>query len=108
MNPTFLAYRNPANEKQPISKFSICSSVYPSSESTPESELDSDTPKSQTSPVRPPRPPTADSPALSVSVYLACADQPYIIVAPQPFTGIDRSLDDSPAVPTGPKIFSHD
>jgi hypothetical protein len=44
-------------------------------------------------PVRPPRPPTADSPTLSESVYLACADQPYIVVAPQPFTDIDLSLD---------------
>ena len=106
----FFANKNPANEKQPISKFSVCSSVYPpSSESTSESELDSETPRSQTSPVRPPRPPTADSPALSDSVYLACADQPYIIVAPQPFTDIDRSLDDdSLALPKGPKIFSHD
>ena len=100
----FFANKNPVNEKQPISKFSVCSSVYPSSsESTSEFE------QSQTLPVRPPRPPTADSPALSDSVYLACADQPYIIVAPQPFTEIDRSLDISPALlPTGPKIFSHD
>ena len=104
----FFANKNPVNEKQPISKFSICSSVYPpSSRSTSESEHGSDTPKSQTSPVRPPRPPTADSPTLSDSVYLACADQPYIIVAPQPFTDIDRGLDHSPATPTGPKIFSH-
>ena len=105
----FFANKNPVNEKKPISKFSVCSSVYPSSsESTSESEHCSDTPISQTSPVRPPRPPTADSPALSDSVYLACADQPYIIVAPQPFTEIDRSLNNSPALPTGPKIFSHD
>ena len=103
------ANKNPVNEKQPISKFSICSSVYPpSSESTSESEHGSNTPRDQTSPVRPPRPPTADSPALSDSVYLACADQPYIIVAPQPFTDIDRGLDNSLVVPTGPKIFSHD
>lgn len=34
-------------------------------------------------PPRPPRPPTADSPALSDSVYLACSDQPYVIVVPQ-------------------------
>jgi hypothetical protein len=105
----FFANKNPVNEKQPLSKFSICSSVYsPSSQSTSESEHGSDTPRSQTPPVRPPRPPTADSPALSDSVYLACVDQPYIIVAPQPFTDIDRSLDNSPAIPTGPKIFSHD
>ena len=103
------ANKNPVNEKQPISKFSVCSSVYPpSSQSTSESEHGTDTPRTQTSPVRPPRPPTADSPALSDSVYLACADQPYIIVAPQPFTDSDRSLDNSLAVPTGPKIFSHD
>ena len=99
----FFTNKNPVNEKQPISKFSICSSVYPTSSS--DSEHGSDTPRSQTSPVRPPRPPTADSPALSDSVYLACADQPYIIVAPQPFTDIDHN---SPAIPTGPKIFSHD
>lgn len=106
---SFFANKNPVNEKQPISKFSVCSSVYPpSSQSTSESEHGSDTPKNQPSPVRPPRPPTADSPALSDSVYLACADQPYIIVAPQPFTDIDRSLDNSPAISTGPKIFSHD
>ena len=106
---SFFANKNPVNEKQPISKFSICSSVYPlSSRSTSESEHDADTPRSKTSPVRPPRPPTADSPALSDSVYLACADQPYIIVAPQPFTDTDRNLDNSPAIPTGPKIFSHD
>jgi hypothetical protein len=106
----FFLNKNPVNaKKQLISKFSICSSVYPSSsESTSESEHGAETPRSQTSPVRPPRPPTADSPALSDSVYLACADQPYIIVAPQPFTEIDRSLDNSPALPTGPKIFSHD
>ena len=102
----FFANKNPVNEKLPISKFSICSSVYPSSQSTSESERGSDTPRSQTSPVRPPRPPTADSPALSDSVYLACADQPYIIVAPQPFTDVD--LDNSPAISTGPKIFSCD
>ena len=102
------ANKSPVDEKQPISKFSICSSVYsPSSQSTSESEHGSDMPRSQTLPVRPPRPPTADSPALSDSVYLACADQPYIIVAPQPFTDIDHSLDNSPAIPTGPKIFSH-
>ena len=106
----FFLNRNPVIEKkQPISKFSVCSSVYPSSsESTSESGHGADTPRSQTSPVRPPRPPTADSPTLSESVYLACADQPYIIVAPQPFTEIDRSLNNSPALPTGPKIFSHD
>ena len=102
----FFANKNSANEKQPISKFSICSSVYSPSSSV--SDHGSDTPRSQISPVRPPRPPTADSPALSDSVYLACADQPYIIVAPQPFTDIDRSFDDSLAIPTGPKIFSHD
>jgi hypothetical protein len=75
----------------------------------PTSERGSDTPKIKTSPVRPPRPPTADSPALSESVYLACADQPYVIVAPQPFVDIDRSLDNQPTMPTGPKILSpHD
>lgn len=105
----FFANKDPVNEKLPISKSSICSLVYPSScESTSESEHGSDTPRSQASPVRPPRPPTADSPALSDSVYLACADQPYIIVAPQPFTEVDRSLHNSPALPTGPKIFSYD
>ena len=43
-----------------------------------------ETSRSQTSPVRPPRPPAEDSPqaALSDSVYLACADQPYTIVVP--------------------------
>ena len=75
----------------------------------PTFERGSDTPETKTSPVRPPRPPTADSPALSESVYLACADQPYVIVAPQPFIDIDRSLDNQPTIPTGPKILSpHD
>ena len=104
----YFANKNPVNKKQPISKFSICSSVYPSSKSTSKFEPGSDTPRRQNSPVRPPRPPTTDSPALSDSVYLACADQPYIIIISQPFTEIDRSLDNSPALPTGPKIFSHD
>ena len=99
----FFANKNLDNEKHPISKFSVCSSEYPASES----DRDSDTPKGQTFPVRPPRPPTADSPALSDSVYLACAGQPYII-APQPFSDIDRSLDNQPAIPTGPKILSLD
>jgi hypothetical protein len=38
------------------------------------------------SPSRPPRPPTADSPTLSDSVYLALSKQPYVMVAPQPPT----------------------
>ena len=94
--------------KQAISRFSICSSEYPpsSSLSTAEFELSPDTSKSEAPPVRPPRPPTADSPTLSESVYLACADQPYIIVAPQPFTDIDLSLDNPLAVPTSQKILT--
>ena len=97
---TFFTKKNPGDAiievlpKQPTSKFSVCSSEYSVSED--------DTPKS---PVRPPRPPTADSPTLSESVYLACADQPYIIVPPQPFTGIDH-LDSAPATPTGQKILT--
>ncbi|KAF8814723.1 hypothetical protein BYT27DRAFT_7219637 [Phlegmacium glaucopus] len=91
--------------KQPISKFSICSSEYPPSFAS-DSEPDPGTPKSETRPVRPPRPPTADSPALTESVYLACADQPYIIVAPQPFTDNDVSLDRPPAIPTGQEILT--
>lgn len=91
--------------KHPVSKFSICSSEYPPSFAS-DSEPDPDTPKNETCPVRPPRPPTADSPALSESVYLACADQPYIIVAPQPFTDIDASLDSSSVTPTSQKILT--
>ncbi len=92
----------------PASKFSVCSSEYPPSSltSTISSDLassastikvthlstqqasDSD---STMSPIRPPRPPTADSPALSESVYFACSDsdQPYVIVAPQPLSEED-------------------
>ena len=97
---SLFATKSPDNIKD-VSKFSICSSEY--SQSLSESEHDCGTPKNQTCPVRPPRPPTADSPALSESVYLAYADQPYIIVAPQPFTDDDLN---HPAIPTGPKIFS--
>jgi hypothetical protein len=43
------------------------------------------------SPSRPPRPPTADSPTLSDSVYLALSNQPYVIVAPQPLTEADMN-----------------
>ena len=103
----------------PPSKFSICSSQYPAStrDSQAPSESDSNTStlkgnditeatigpraqsKSATSgPVRPPRPPTADSPALSDSVYLACSDQPYVTVAHQLFTEVDQeeSIDRRP------------
>ncbi|PPQ87643.1 hypothetical protein CVT25_011482 [Psilocybe cyanescens] len=83
----------------PPSKFSICSSEY--SESHRVSALSSNSayasnPARPTvsflpgpTPIRPPRPPTADSPALSDSVYLACSDQPYVIVAPQAITEAD-------------------
>ncbi|CAA7267192.1 unnamed protein product [Cyclocybe aegerita] len=53
-------------------------------------------------PVRPPRPPTADSPALSDSVYLACSDQPYVIVAPQPLT--DADLQPGPTGTSAPAV----
>ncbi|KAH9478515.1 hypothetical protein JR316_0008970 [Psilocybe cubensis] len=80
----------------PPSKFSMCSSEY--SEPNRISALSSNsaytsTPSRPTvsfvsgpTPTRPPRPPTADSPALTDSVYLACSDQPYVIVAPQSLT----------------------
>ncbi|KAF8962620.1 hypothetical protein BDZ97DRAFT_1824682 [Flammula alnicola] len=83
----------------PASKFSICSSEYLGASSR-DSGVTSDSASSRTvkasvtfadgsAPVRPPRPPTADSPALSDSVYLACSDQPYVIIAPQPLTEAD-------------------
>lgn len=83
----------------PPSKFSMCSSEY--SEPNRVSALSSNsvytsTPNRPTvsfvpgpTPARPPRPPTADSPALSDSVYLACSNQPYVIVAPQTITEAD-------------------
>ena len=96
----------------PASKFSVCSSEYPPSSlsSTTSSDLVSNastikathpsTPQASDSDntmtrIRPPRPPTADSPALSESVYLACSDsdQPYVIVAPQPLTEEDLQTD---------------
>lgn len=89
-----------ASSQSPPSKFSMCSSEY--SESPRNSALSSNSAyvptKSATvsfkpgpTPVRPPRPPTADSPALSESVYLAnaCAEQPYVVVAPRPITEAD-------------------
>jgi len=99
---TFFATKNPNDVKLPVSKFSICSSEYPpssASSSASEYEHGCDTPKT---PVRPPRPPTADSPTLSDSVYFACADQPYVIVAPQPST----VLYNQPPMSTSPKILS--
>ena len=91
------------SNEYPTSKFSMCSSEYPPS-STYTSDLasNSSTVKAipaisrqltdadgATKPIRPPRPPTAESPALSDSVYLAFSDQPYVIVAPQPLTDND-------------------
>jgi len=89
------------SNEYPTSKFSMCSSEYPPS-STYSSDLASNSstvkaiPARQltdagyaTKPIRPPRPPTAEGPALSDSVYLAFSDQPYVIVAPQPLTDND-------------------
>jgi hypothetical protein len=91
------------SNEYPTSKFSMCSSEYPPS-STYTSDLasNSSTVKAipaisrqltdagnAAKPIRPPRPPTTESPALSDSVYLAFSDQPYVIVAPQPLTDND-------------------
>lgn len=97
--------RNPAT-----SKFSMCSSEYPSSfcSSTTDLASNSSTVKAfpfsshpSNIPVRPPRPPTADSPALSDSVYLAFShsDQPYVIVQPQPLTEGDLQVGSGPESP---------
>ncbi|KAF8875422.1 hypothetical protein CPB84DRAFT_1796555 [Gymnopilus junonius] len=87
---------NPSQSPQPSSKFSVCSTEYLSCsprESAVSSGSDSSTVKGTSTtaspPARPPRPPTADSPTLSDSVYLACSDKPYVIVAPQPLSEAD-------------------
>jgi len=82
----------------PASKFSICSSDYVTSSRNSEVSLVSSpyaimpSVTFAPSPTRPPRPPTADSPALSESVYLACADKNYMIVTPEPLSGEDNSI----------------
>ncbi|KDR80144.1 hypothetical protein GALMADRAFT_277410 [Galerina marginata CBS 339.88] len=89
------------NHIAPSSKFSVCSSLYVDSPGDSEvySGISAEMERSAVNPrvsfapgqkpVRPPRPPTADSPALSDSVYLACSDKPYVIVAPGTFSQIN-------------------
>ncbi|KAF8155657.1 hypothetical protein B0H34DRAFT_675810 [Crassisporium funariophilum] len=96
-----------------LSKFSVCSSSqYPSSRDSSATGSSSclsatacaPSPTAPTTPVRPPRPPTADSPALSDSVYLACADQPYIVVSPLSIVKTDlenSEMHPRPITPSG-------
>ena len=92
----------------PASKFSICSSDYLSA-STRDSGATTSSIGASTraarpsvvtfaSPTRPPRPPTADSPALSDSVYFACERQPYV-VSPQPPAHLRGGTADSRGMP---------
>ncbi|KAF9568659.1 hypothetical protein CPC08DRAFT_702262 [Agrocybe pediades] len=74
------------------SKFSISSSDYVASSrdsdislvSSPYAVKPTVTFAPGSTPNRPPRPPTADSPTLTESVHLACADKNYMIVTPEP------------------------